>query len=402
MPWRRIGLWGGLGLILVVALLWAFRPQPVPVDLTNVSRGPLVVTVNEEAETRIRDVFVLSAPVAGRLRRIEFDVGDEVFAGKSIVAQIEPVDPSFLDVRTETQAQAAVQAAESALLLSKAELQEAAAELEFAAGELRRAERLIESETISERALDDARRLFKIRSATVDTAQAAVNMRQFELAEANARLVSPAETQGEQDDCQCITITAPVSGRILRLFHESEVVVPAGDPLVEIGDPGSLEIVADLLSSDAVRVEAGQDVIIDDWGGPMPLSGRVRRVEPFGFTKVSALGIEEQRVNTIIDITDPPETWHRLGHGYQVDARIVLWRGDDVLKVSLTALFRDGPDWVVFVEEDGVARYRQVELGQSNGLEAEIVSGLATGDRVLLNPSDRVLDGVAIIDRELD
>lgn len=396
MKWRRFVIWGALAAAVIVGLAFAFRPQAVPVDFAAVEKGALIVTIDEEAETRVQDVFVLSAPVTGRLRRIEAEAGDFVAAGETVVAQIEPADPSFLDVRSETQARAAVQAAESALTLARAELDEAMAESEFAASELRRAEALIRNETISQRALDDARRVFKTRSAAVTTARAAVAMRQFELAEAQALLVSPTETQDLHGNCACLTITAPVSGQILRLIRESEVIVQAGEPLMDIGDPGSLEIVADLLSSDAVRVEPGDAVIIEEWGGTVPLAGEVRRIEPFGFTKVSALGIEEQRVNVIIDITDPPERWGRLGHGYRVETRIVLWRDDDVFKVPLTALFRDGTNWALFVEEDGRARRRIVELGQSNGLEAQIATGLTIGERVVLHPSDRVVDGVLI------
>lgn len=400
MKWRRFGLWSVLGLAVLGGLVYAFRPQPVPVDFAVVVEGELVVSINEEAETRVRDVFVLSAPVTGRLRRIESEVGDQVTAGVTVVAQIEPVDPSFLDVRSETQARAAVQAAESALALARAELDEAVAESEFAAAELRRAEQLIRSKTIAQRALDDAQRLFKTRSAAVTTARAGIAMRQFELAEANAQLVSPTETRDLHGDCACIAITAPVSGQILRRLHESEVVVQAGEPLIEIGDPQSLEIVADLLSSDAVKVEVGMQVIVDEWGGATPLTGEVRRIEPFGFTKVSALGIEEQRVNVVIDLKDPPERWRRLGHGYRVEARIVLWRGTDVLKVPLTSLFRDGTMWMLFVEDEGRARQRQVELGQSNGLEAQIIQGVRADERVVLHPSARVVEGVRLRPRD--
>lgn len=399
MKWRRFVLWGAMIVVLLGGLAFAFRPQAIPVDFAEVARGSLVVTIDEEAETRVRDVFVLSAPVTGRLRRIESDVGDAVVAGETVVARIEPADPSFLDVRSESQARAVIQAADSALTLAKAELDEAIAEREFAEGELRRAEQLIRSQTISQRALDDAQRLFKIRGAAVTTALAAVGMREFELAEARARLVSPIETQDLHGVCDCISISAPVSGQILRLLQESEVVVQAGEALVEIGNPDSLEIVADLLSSDAVRVEPGQQVVIDEWGGAFPLAGMVRRIEPYGFTKVSALGIEEQRVNVIIDLNDPRERWQRLGHGYRVETRIVLWQGEDVLKVPLTALFRDGEDWALFVEEGGRARRRHVELGHSNGLEAEITSGVSDGERVVLHPSDRIVEGVRLTAR---
>jgi len=397
--WRRIVFWGVLALALAAGLLYAFRPQPVPVDFAVIERGPLVVAVAEEGETRVKEVFVLSAPVTGRALRIDAHVGDTVIANETVIAQIEPIDPSFLDPRTEAQARAAVRAAEAARALAAAELDQAQAELDFAQSELDRARRLIRSETISQRALDDAERIFKTRRAAVATAVAALRMREFELEQARAQLMSPVETQRQRGECECVPIRAPVSGRILRVLHESEGVVQAGTALVEIGNPKDLEIVVDLLSTDAVKVLAGQRVVIEEWGGDAPLAGRVRRVEPFGFTKVSALGIEEQRVNVIVDFTDPPERWQRLGHGYRVDARIVLWEGKDILKVPVPALFRDGDRWAVFVEEDEKAQRRLVEIGGRNGLEAEIVSGLAAGQRVVLHPGDRIVDGVGLIAR---
>jgi HlyD family secretion protein len=399
VKWRRLVLWGVLAFAVLAGLVYAFWPRPVPVDLAEAARGPLVVTVDEEGETRVRDVFVLSAPVTGRLRRIESEAGDEVVAGETVVARIEPADPSFLDVRSKSQAEAAVQAAEAAGALAEAELEEAQAELDFAEAELARAQRMIRTETIPQRKLDDAERLFKTRNAAVTTAQAALRIREFELAQARAQLVSPAQTQELHGVCECVDIPAPVSGRILRLLHESEAVVQMGEPLVEIGNPADLEIVADLLSSEAVKVEPGQRVVIDEWGGRTPLAGLVRRVEPYGFTKISALGIEEQRVNVIIDFSDPPARWRRLGHGYRVEVRIVLWEGQDVLKVPLTALFRDGERWAVFVEEGGRARRRHVELGHRTGSDAEITSGLEAGARVVLHPSDRIVDGIGLAAR---
>jgi len=394
--WRRLALWGVLGLLLVAGLLYAFRPQPIPVDIVAASQGPMMVTVEEEGETRVKEVFVLSAPVAGRALRIDAHVGDPVVANETVLARIEPIDPSFLDVRTEAQARAAVRAAEAAKALAAAEVDQARAELEFVETELDRARRLIKSDTISQRSLDEAERAYKTRRAAVATAEAALQMRDFELERARALLVSPAETQANRGECECVPIRAPVSGRILRVVHESEGVVESGDPLIEIGDPRDLEIVVDLLSSDAVKVETGQRVIIDEWGGPEPLEGRVRRVEPFGFTKVSALGIEEQRVNVIVDFADPPERWRRLGHGYRIEARIVLWQGEDVLQLPLSALFRNGGDWAAFVAEDGRARLRKFTLGERNGLSARITDGLAAGERVVLHPSDRIADGVRI------
>lgn len=397
---RRSLFWGILLLTLAVGLVFAFRPQPVPVDFALVERGPLIVTVSEEGETRVRDVFVLSAPIAGRARRIEAEVGDPVAAGRTVVAEIEPIDPAFLDVRSEAQAQAAVRTAEAARDLARAELDRAQADLVFAEAEVKRARRLIRDDTISQRRLDEDERAYKTAKANLATAQAALDMRGAELERARAELLSPLAARGMKPSCPCVPVTAPVDGRVLQVIHESEAVVSAGQPLIEIGDPEDLEIVADLLSTEAVRVEPGQRVMIEEWGGGAVLNGRVERVEPYGFTKVSALGIEEQRVNVIIDFTDPPAQWRRLGHGYRVEARIVLWENEDVLKVPLSALFRDAGDWTIFVEREGRAEKRRVEPGRQNGLESEILEGLAVGERIVLYPSDRVVAGVRLTARD--
>jgi HlyD family secretion protein len=393
---RRWVIWGVLGAVLVAGLIYAFRPQAIPVDLATVARGPLVVTVDEEGETRVRDVFELSAPVAGRLRRIDAEVGDPVVADQTMVAEIEPIDPTLLDPRSEAQARAALRAAEANRALTEAALVEVEAEFEFAQSELQRANRLKKAETISEQALDDAERRHKATRAAVATARARLEVRRFELERAQAQLMSPVHTRAAHDLCECVPLLAPVSGRILRILHKSEGVVAAGERLVEIGDPTDLEVAVDFLSSDAVRVRPGQRVIVEQWGGGAALSGRVRLIEPFGFTKVSALGIEEQRVNVIIDFTSPPIDWQRLGHGYQVEVRVVLWEGVGVRKLPLTALFRNGDEWAVFVQEDGHAQLRVVKVGRRTGLEVEIVEGVEVGGRVVVSPSDRISDGVRI------
>jgi HlyD family secretion protein len=395
---RRFIFWGSLTGLLLLFLIFAFRPQAVPVDFAEVTRGRLTVTVDEEGETRVRDVFVLSAPVAGRVQRIEIEVGDEVVAGETVVAEIDPVDPTLLDARSETEAQAAVRAAE--------------AELEFASRELERQKQLGQRGVATARDLDSAEKAYRTARASLENARAALQARGLQRERARAR------TRGAADEYIGIPVVAPVSGRVLRVVRESAGVVQPGEPLLEIGDPRDLEIVVDLLSADAVRVEKGQEVLIEQWGGGDLLHGRVRRVEPYGFTKVSALGIEEQRVNVVIEFTDPPEKWQRLGHGYRVETRIVLWRGDDVVKVPLSALFRaDGAnghpggagagsradaaaDWAVFVEERGRARLRPVSRGHHNGLEVEITSGLDQGARVVLHPSDRVVEGVGVESRQ--
>ncbi len=393
---KRILLWGVLGLTLVVTLIWAFIPSPIPVDIIALQAGEMTVTVDEEGETRVRDVFVLSAPISGRALRIGAEVGDEVKAQQTLIAEIEPIDPTLLDPRSEAQARADIRTAEANLVLAKASVKEAQVELDFAQSELQRARKLRADAVISARELEDKERSQQARQAALETAVANRKARQAELERARAQLISPTEAREKNSDCSCVPIRAPVDGRILKILHKSEGVVSAGEPLVEIGDPADLEIVADLLSSDAVKVESGQRVIIENWGGDNPLEGVVRRVEPFGFTKVSALGIEEQRVNVIIDFTSPREEWSRIAHGFQVDVSIVLWQGKGVLKLPLTALFRDNSNWAVFVDDDGVAAKRQVKLGRRTGLEAEILEGLKAGERIVEHPGDKIADGVAI------
>jgi HlyD family secretion protein len=396
---RRFAFWGVLAAFVALAIVVAFWPRPVIVDMIGAERGELVVTVDDEGETRVRDVYVISAPVMGRMRRIELRAGDAVDAVDTIVAAIEPIDPEFLDPRSEAQARADVRAAESAEVLARAEVEQAQAELDFAEQELERARELMRQMMISQRELDEAERAHRTRHAALNTARAGHEMRLFQLERARAELVSPVDTEGGRDVCECIALRSPVTGRILRVLQESEGVVSAGAPLVEIGDPRELEIVVDLLSADAVKVEAGQRVIIESWGGDEPLEGRVRLVEPFGFTKVSALGIEEQRVNVVIDLVSPMEEWSRLAHGYQVDARVVLSEAQAVLKLPLTALFRDGDSWAVFVDSGGRAELRRIEIGRRNSVAAEIVAGLEEGERVVLHPSDRVVDGARIAAR---
>ncbi len=396
---RRILFWAILGTFLLGGVVYGLWPRAILVDLLTIEKGELLVSIDEEGETRVRDVFTLSAPVDGRVRRIELDPGDNVIANETIIAEIEPIDPEFLDPRSAAQAEASLEAAKAAKTLAEASVEEAKAELEFAEAELERNRKLFKENTVSERTLDEAERAFKTRRAALGTSQAMLQMRIFELEHARAQLMTPIETQDQHGLCHCIPIRAPVDGRILQVLHENEGVVTAGKALVDIGDPASLEIVVDLLSSDAVKVRPGQVVIIEDWGGDGDLAGQVRRVEPFGFTKVSALGIEEQRVNVIIDFNSPPEQWSRLGHGYQVELRVVIWVGNDVLKVPLTALFRDNERWAVYVEDNGRAQLRYVELGRRTSLEAEIIDGLDVGTRIVAYPSDRITDSVRITAR---
>jgi len=399
ITFRRLIIWGLLLLAVALGVAYALWPRPVPVDLHAAKRGPLTVSIDEEGETRIEDIYEVSTPVTGRLLRVDKEAGDEVRANLDVIAELQPIDPEFLDLRTEAEMRASVQAARAARDLAEANISRARAELEFATADLARARELAGRETVSKRQLDQAKLAFDTKKAELVTAEATLEMRTHELERARSQLISPAELVNRRDACACIPLHAPVDGKILRVLKKSEGVLPAGTTIAEVGDPRNLEIVVDLLSADAVKVAPGLKVVIDDWGGEEPLNGVVRRVEPFGFTKVSALGIEEQRVNVVIDLTGPPEAYAKLAHGFRVEVSIVLWQGSDVLTLPLTALFREDGDWAVFAVEDGRARVRKVTVGHANGLEVEITDGLKAGDTVVLHPGNNVEDGVAVTAR---
>ncbi|MEE2527371.1 HlyD family efflux transporter periplasmic adaptor subunit [Hyphobacterium sp. HN65] len=388
-------------LVIVALLAFAFWPRPVPVDIGTVVREAMEDTITEEGRTRVHDAYVVSTPVAGRLRRVEVEPGDAVVRGEDIVAYMAPSNPAVLDVRTREQARANVSAAEAALRLAQAERNRAVADLELADSELERQQTLRDSGVVSEAAFDRALRERRAASAAVDTADAAVSVRMAELQ--NARIMlqgmddSESATATMVDD---IPIQAPATGRVLRVIQQSESTLPAGTPILEIGNvENDLEVLVELLSTDAVQVRAGQSVRIADWGGAEVIDGVVERVEPWGFTKYSALGVEEQRVNTIIRFNDPADRPGGLGHGYRVVTEIVIWEEDDVLVVPSSALFRDGENWAVYAVRDGRARPVSVEIDRNNGLQAHILSGLAEGDQVVLYPSSAISDGVSVAAR---
>ncbi len=394
---RRLILGGLVTLVIIVLIIVALVPQSVPVDIGLVDRGELVVRVTDEGETRVKDIYTVSAPLEGRLLRVEAEVGDHVQAYNTVLVAIEPSSPRFLDIRTRAQAESAVEAAKAARALAQAEVARAQAELDFARSELERAEALAQRGNISGSALDRARLLLRTRESEVATSQASLRVKDFELETARAALIDPggSEPKRTPENC-CVPIYSPVDGSVLQIIRESEGVVSAGTPLIEIGDPSKLEIVVDLLSTDAVKVKTGAAVLIDDWGGDHLLNGRVRRVEPFGFTKISALGIEEQRVNVVIDLTDPVAKWSALGHGYRVEAHIIIWREDSVVRLPLSALFRAGNDWAIFTVENGRARLTRVTIGHTNTTSAEVLDGVAVDQQIILHPSDRVEDGVRV------
>lgn len=393
---RRLLFLATIAVVLSAALLWAFRPDAVLVDLAPLARGAVTVSIAEEGRTRVRDVFVVSAPVAGRLQRVTRRAGDAVTAGETELAVLEAATPGFLDARARAQAEAALKAAEAARDLAAAELEKARAELAFAEIEAQRVGKLASTDVASKRALDIAAVELRTRKAAVATAEAALRLRHHEVETARAQLMDPAAAGSAGT---CITLRAPVTGTVLRLLQESEAVVAAGTPLIEIGDPGDIEIVAEMLTSDAVRLPPAARVVVEGWGGAAPLTGRVRRVEPSGFAKISALGVEERRVLVLADFTSPREQYERLGHGFRLDLRFVLSQVQGVATVPVGALFRQGDDWAVFAVEDGVARRRIVSVGLIDEAAAEIRSGLAEGQPVVVHPSDRVENGVRVTPR---
>jgi HlyD family secretion protein len=393
---RRLIVWGLLVLAAGTGIAYALWPRPVAVDLVTVERGTLSVTIDEEGETRIKDIYEVSTPVTGRVLRTDLEAGDAVLADKTVIAELQPIDPEFLDLRTEAEMQASLRAAEAAQTLAEAAVSKVQAELSFAELERDRMRKLAKTQTASQRQLDEAELAFDTKTAELETAKATLDIRIHELERVKSQLISPAELMKQRDACVCVPLYSPVDGKVLRVLKESEGVLPAGTVIAEVGDPANLEIVAELLSADAVRVRPGLKVVIDDWGGDQPLNGRVSRVEPFGFTKVSALGIEEQRVNVLIELTDPPERYAELAHGFRVEAGVVLWQGTDVLIVPLTALFRSGDAWATFAVVDGRAETRIVSVGHANGLTVEVTGGLEEGDTVVLHPGAHVADGVAV------
>jgi HlyD family secretion protein len=401
VKWLRRMVPGVLAALLVAGLVWFAWPTPIPVDLASAIRGSMEVTVDDEGKTRVREIYTISAPLAGKLLRIPAEAGDEVGKGE-VVAVLQPTAPAFQDIRTRQELEALLEAANASVTQAEHEVHRLNAALNFARTELRRAQTLSQRDAIARKSLDQAKFDVETYEAALASAQAQLEVRRKERASAAARLTNPGSNSAlEADPACCFDVRAPTTGRILKILQESEAVIQAGTPLIEIGNPTDLEIVVDLLSSDAVQVQTGFPARINGWGGP-PINGRVTRVDPAGFVKVSALGIEEQRVRTRIELLDPPEKWSRLGHDYRVIVHIVIWNGPDVLTIPVSALFRTGQDWSVFRVKDGRARITPVGIGHRNNRVAEIISGLNQADRVVLHPSDRISNGVAVSERKTE
>lgn len=400
-------LTGGAAILVAAGLAAAFWPQTVLVDLGEVERRPLAVTIDAEGRTVVHDTYVVSAPVAGRLLRVTLHPGDEVLARATVVAEMRPTNPGALDIRSREQARAAVTAAEAALRVAQAELNRAMANEELARADLDRARKLAETGTASQATLERAEQAERASRASLDTARAAISMRVAELDNAQAQLISFDRPEGANETVpaneESIPLYSPIDGRVLRVIQQNETTLPDGAPIVEVGDiENDLEIEVELLSTDAVQVNPGDRVIVRDWGGSADLDGVVDRVGPVGVTKFSALGVEEQRVLTRIRFVSPHEARTSLGHGYSVEVLIVVWEEDDVLAAPSSALFRDGEDWAAFVVEDGKAVLRRVEPGQRNATHVQIASGLDAGDAVILYPPAGLTSGMRVEERRID
>jgi HlyD family secretion protein len=378
------------GIVIVLGIVaMAMWPESIEVNAARVERGAMQVTLDEDGETRVRDKFVVSAPVAGRLQRIELEPGDAVVRGKTVVARVTTADAPLLDPRMRGELEAAVDAARAAVGQAQAGRDRAAAELTRARTTLQRQQELMKAGAVAADSLDAAETAVATAGDAHKAAEFTVSRAEYELKLARARLQAPAATG------RAVEIVAPVSGVVLKRLRESESVVPVGEPILEIGEPSRIEIVADFLSTDAVRIQPGAPVLVEGWGGSNPLTGRVRRIEPAGFMKVSALGVEEQRVNVLIDFDDTAAA-SRLGDGYRVEVRVVVWQADDVVKVPVGGLFRRGTDWATFSIEGERVTLQSVELGQRTDVDAQVVKGLSAGQTVVLHPPDTLTDGALI------
>jgi HlyD family secretion protein len=381
----------GIGVLVVIGL--GLRPQPIEVEFGVVARGPLTVHVVEEGKTRIRNRYVIAAPVSGQMSRVPLKPGAEVKAGETVLTTIEPAIAPLLDPRARTQAEARVKAAEAGKMRAVEALDMAKTAEKFAQTNWERTKN-IKGGSVSETDRDNAERDAEMKQRETRAADFALKVAEFELEQAKAALLqldAPGSEKGAM-----IPVRSPVSGRVLKVMQESAMVITAGTPILEVGDPDDIEIEAEILSRDAVAIKPGADTLIEQWGGDAPLKARVRLVEPAGFTKVSALGVEEQRVIVVSDLVNPPASARALGDRYRVEVRVAVWHHDDVLLVPSGALFREGSAWMTFAYEDGKAKKVPLEAGHSDGRMTEVLSGLEVGAKVLMHPPDTVKDGTAV------
>ena len=395
---KKIALWTVGVAAIGAGVYYALQEQPVPIDVAQISSGQMEVTIDADGVTRIRNVFEVSSPVSGTALRSPVEVGDFVLAGETVVAIIEPSQPVFLDARSRMQAEAAVKEAEAALRLSELNIAAAEASYEHANAEYDRAKSLSVSGSVSENARDDVELLLEQARTALVSALSERTLRLSSLERTKAMLIEPEPSENGVESC-CIEIMAPIDGSVLTVTSPSERAVMAGGPLVRIGLLDDLEIVVDLLSTDVVNLRAGAMAYIERWGGDGTLMAEIARIEPSAFTKISALGIAEQRVRVVLDLNSEQHEYAALGDGFRVFVRVIEWHSEDAVQLPISALFRDGESWMVFKVVDGIASGVPVEIGNRNASVAEVLAGISVGDTVITHPSDRISDGVLTIDR---
>jgi len=389
-PVRKHPVITSITVLIIALLIWGFWPQPVFVEAIEAKRAPLTITIEEEGRTRVVERYIISAPVDGVACRQDLDVGDEVKQGQVLLG-ITPLESQVLDPRSRAQTKAKVAAAESALHAAEQQAEAAEAAAKLAVIEHERLKPLVEKGVVSTDAYDKAATQVETTAAAQRSADFQVEVARYELQAAKTVLEYTAASRGEP--AERIPVISPIDGRVLKVTREFEGPVRTGDILIEVGDPTVLEIEVDVLSADAVKIKPGMKVLFERWGGEQPLEGMVRIIEPVGFMKISALGVEEQRVLIISDFTSPAEQWQRVGDGYRVEAKFILWHKDDVLQVPASSLFRYKEGWAVFVVESHRAERRVVKVGRRNGLVAQILEGISEGETVVNHPSDDVEDG---------
>jgi len=390
--WRRRIVLGSIALLVGWSLYLGFRQQAIEVDIATIGRAPLRVTINQEGRTRVIDRYVITAPVNGYARRINLDIGTAVERDATLV-ELEPVRPDELDARRRAEAEARIAAAAASVDTAQQQFIAATSNTKLAQIELQRTRVLRAAGHVSAAAED-------LAASNADRSAAELRAKQFAVATARheleaARAVLQYAASGSS--AKTVAVRSPTAGQVLKILHKSEGTVTTGQPLVEIGNPRALEVEIDLLSADAVRVHPGSRVIFERWGGEGILEGEVRIVEPAGFTKVSALGVEEQRVWVIVSFTSPATLWQRLGDGYRLEANIIVWEANDVLQIPVSALFRDGDSWTAFVVEQGKAVKRRVQIGQRSGLSGQVISGINVNEHVIVHPDDRVQEGSSVV-----
>jgi len=382
---------GGVGAAVLAALVWAFMPAPAEVEVASVGQGRFERAVQDDGKTRLRERYLVSTPLTGRVARIELKQGD-VVTRDAVLATVWPVAPALLDARARSEQQARIGAMEASVARARANVGRSLAALEQARAELKRSETLAQQGYVSPNQNETGRLNVRLREKELESARQEEDATRHELEQSRAALKQFSQTTSEGPQ-RAFSIKAPVSGKVLKILQQSEGIVSAGTPLMELGDPSQLEVVVDVLTEDAAQIKPGTPVRLMNWGGPEQLNGQVRLVEPAAFTKVSALGVEEQRVNTVIDITSPPESWRALGDGFKVDVRVLVQVVENAVMVPVSALFPVGARSALFIVDAGRVRQQEVEVAARNGVQAWIRTGLQPGTKVVVYPDSALRDG---------